>query len=56
MGLIYKSYLLTLNQRVQGSSPCAPTNILNNLGASNLRTGWTIWEVIWESLFSFRAS
>jgi hypothetical protein len=25
MGLIYKSYLLTLNQRVQGSSPCAPT-------------------------------
>jgi hypothetical protein len=26
MGLIYKSYLVTLNQRVQGSSPCAPTN------------------------------
>jgi hypothetical protein len=25
MGLINKSYLLTLNQRVQGSSPCAPT-------------------------------
>ena len=31
MGLITKSYLLTLNQRVQGSSPCAPTNLLNNL-------------------------
>ena len=27
MGLINKSYLLTLNQRVQGSSPCAPTII-----------------------------
>jgi hypothetical protein len=27
MGLIYKSYLLTLNQRVQGSSPCAPTKV-----------------------------
>ena len=26
MGLIYKSYLLTFNQRVQGSSPCAPTD------------------------------
>ena len=26
MGLIYKSYLLTLNQRVQDSSRCAPTN------------------------------
>jgi hypothetical protein len=25
MRLINKSYLLTLNQRVQGSSPCAPT-------------------------------
>ena len=25
MGLINKSYLVTLNQRVQGSSPCAPT-------------------------------
>ena len=25
MGLINKSFLLTLNQRVQGSSPCAPT-------------------------------
>ncbi len=31
MGLINKSYLLTLNQRVQGSSPCAPTNKINNL-------------------------
>jgi hypothetical protein len=29
MGLINKSYLLTLNQRVQGSSPCAPTNKIN---------------------------
>jgi hypothetical protein len=26
MGLIYKSYLVTLNQRVAGSSPAAPTN------------------------------
>ena len=25
MGLIYKSYLVTLNQRVPGSSPGAPT-------------------------------
>ena len=25
MGLTNKSYLMTLNQRVQGSSPCAPT-------------------------------
>ena len=32
MGLIYKSYLVTLNQRVQGSSPCAPTNILKIFG------------------------
>jgi hypothetical protein len=31
MGLIDKSYLMTLNQRVQGSNPCAPTNHLNNL-------------------------
>jgi hypothetical protein len=26
-GLIYKGYSLTLNQRVQGSSPCAPTTV-----------------------------
>jgi hypothetical protein len=26
--LINKSYLVTLNQRVQGSSPCAPTKTL----------------------------
>ncbi len=32
--LIYKSYMLTLNQRVQGSSPCAPTNEINGLVAS----------------------
>jgi hypothetical protein len=31
MGLIDKSYLVTLNQRVQGSSPCAPTNEFNKL-------------------------
>ena len=37
MGLINKGYLLTLNQRVQGSSPCAPTNGFNN-SAANLRT------------------
>src|SRR5262249_61657990 len=30
-GLIRKSYLVTLNQRVQGSSPCAPTNVFNRL-------------------------
>src|SRR5262249_40215840 len=30
-GLIRKSYLVTLNQRVQGSSPCAPTNVFNHL-------------------------
>jgi hypothetical protein len=29
--LICNGYLLTLNQRVQGSSPCAPTNKINNL-------------------------
>ena len=33
MGLINKSCLVTLNQRVQGSSPCAPTNNINNLDA-----------------------
>jgi hypothetical protein len=27
MDLINKSYLVTLNQRVAGSSPAAPTNI-----------------------------
>jgi hypothetical protein len=27
-------FLLTLNQRVQGSSPCAPTNKINSLAAS----------------------
>jgi hypothetical protein len=27
MGLIQKSTLVTLNQRVQGSSPCAPTTL-----------------------------
>jgi hypothetical protein len=32
MGLIDKSYLVTLNQRVQGSSPCAPTNKIKWLG------------------------
>ncbi len=31
MGLINKSYLLTLNQRVPGSSPGAPTNKINYL-------------------------
>jgi hypothetical protein len=30
MGLINKSYTVTLNQRVQGSSPCAPTKFFNN--------------------------
>ena len=28
---------LTLNQRVQGSNPCAPTNEINDLGASPLQ-------------------
>jgi hypothetical protein len=32
MGLESLQYQPTLNQRVQGSSPCAPTNIFNNLG------------------------
>jgi hypothetical protein len=31
MGLINKSYLVTLNQRVQGSSPCAPTKDLQTI-------------------------
>ena len=31
MGLINKRFLLTLNQRVQGSGPCAPTNQINDL-------------------------
>jgi hypothetical protein len=30
MGLIQKSTLVTLNQRVQGSSPCAPTKFTND--------------------------
>ena len=33
MGLINKSYLVTLNQRVQGSNPCAPTNRFDDLCA-----------------------
>ena len=36
MGLINKSYLVTLNQRVTGSSPVAPTNHFNNLRISAL--------------------
>jgi hypothetical protein len=32
MGLIDWDYLLTLNQRVQGSSPCAPTTQLHSNG------------------------
>ena len=36
MGLINKSYLVTLNQRVPGSSPGAPTNHFNNLLISAL--------------------
>jgi hypothetical protein len=31
MGLINQSYLVTLNQRVPGSSPGAPTKIINNI-------------------------
>ena len=31
MCLINKSYLVTLNQRVQGSNPCAPTNKIRDL-------------------------
>jgi hypothetical protein len=27
-----RNYILTLNQRVQGSSPCAPTNEIKDLG------------------------
>ena len=35
MGLINKRFLLTLNQRVQGSSPCAPTTqLIENLPLS----------------------
>jgi hypothetical protein len=29
--LIHKAYQKTLNQRVQGSGPCAPTNKINGL-------------------------
>ena len=39
MGLINKSYLVTLNQRVPGSSPGAPTtNILKN--SNNPKFRW----------------
>ena len=38
MGLIYKSYLVTLNQRVPGSSPGAPTNKINSLNRKSLRS------------------
>ena len=38
MGLINKSYLVTLNQRVPGSSPGAPTNHFNNLTNTCMRT------------------
>ena len=37
---------LTLNQRVQGSSPCAPTKPINVLGqdrAPTVKSGGTIW-------------
>jgi len=42
--LINKSYLLTLNQRVQGSSPCAPTNKIKGFRPINeLTKGCTSW-------------
>jgi hypothetical protein len=41
MGLIYKSYLVTLNQRVQGSSPCAPTSPIKGLGPNWVLAGKT---------------
>jgi hypothetical protein len=31
MGLINESFMLTLNQRVQGSNPCAPTTSIKDL-------------------------
>ena len=31
---------LTLNQRVQGSSPCAFTNLLNDLALNDQRQVW----------------
>src|SRR6476620_2760680 len=37
----------TLNQRVQGSSPCAPTKPINVLGqdrAPTVKSGGTIWD------------
>jgi hypothetical protein len=37
MGLINKGYPVTLNQRVQGSSPCAPTNHLIEFKSKFLR-------------------
>ena len=40
------SYRLPLNQRVQGSNPCAPTKPINVLGqdrAPTVKSGGTIW-------------
>ena len=49
---------LTLNQRVQGSSPCAPTNLFNRLGGfcsqnfRHCRKLGAYWEQAGESLFA----
>jgi hypothetical protein len=41
--LICMSYLLTLNQRVQGSSPCAPTNPFKGLaGGTGFAPRWRV--------------
>ena len=53
MGLINKSYLVTFNQRVQGSSPCAPTI---RFCSAFLSFALEHRELSREFLFAFRAS
>ena len=36
---------LTLNQRVQGSSPCAPTNLFNRLGGFRVECVSQLWRI-----------
>ena len=55
MGLICKRYLLTLNQRVVGSIPTAPTIDPERFFLICIRTAWSSWEVSWAFLFPFRA-
>ena len=47
---------ITLNQRVQGSSPCAPTNKVNDLAQVRVGQSAHILQRSFTVLFAFRAS